>query len=87
MGGIPFVRPASDRSKSIVVEEYHVTDAELAALDQLEGHPRFYRRTLIHSPELPRSGFMYLCYSGDFEIKGGDFLQFRQETEVMAVTR
>lgn len=84
MGAIPFVRPANDSSKSIVVEEYHVSDAELADLDRLEGHPHFYERTLVHSRDLPHSGFIYLCDSGEHEIEGGDFAQFRAEVSRMA---
>lgn len=31
----------------VVGEVYEVDDATLAALDRLEGHPRFYRRTTV----------------------------------------
>ena len=45
LGGFPGV--VAGGSQSIVGEVFEVNEAELAALDRLESHPRFYRRTPI----------------------------------------
>ena len=45
LGGFPGVVPDDDRS--VVGEVYEVTDECLKALDRLEGHPSFYKRTPV----------------------------------------
>jgi gamma-glutamylaminecyclotransferase len=47
-GGVPFVRRAKHSGVRISGEIYSITDATgsvLAAVDRLEGHPDWYRRT------------------------------------------
>jgi gamma-glutamylaminecyclotransferase len=48
---------------SVRGELYEVDDATLAALDQLEGHPRFYRRELVSLRDDDRA-FAYVLASG-----------------------
>lgn len=45
LGGFPGVVPGGDTV--IEGEVYEVDAAILVMLDQFEGHPRFYRRTLL----------------------------------------
>lgn len=43
----PFPGLVSGGAHAVAGEVYEVDEATLAALDRLEGHPRFYRRTRI----------------------------------------
>lgn len=43
----PFPGLVHGGGHAVVGEVYEVDDATLAALDRLEGHPRFYRRTTV----------------------------------------
>jgi gamma-glutamylcyclotransferase (GGCT)/AIG2-like uncharacterized protein YtfP len=44
--GFPFVMPDDTAEYDIQVELYRVSDSELRALDSLEGHPDWYKRSL-----------------------------------------
>lgn len=45
--GYPFAKPSDDVDCWIKGEVYRVTDDDLRRLDSLEGHPRFYERSLV----------------------------------------
>jgi gamma-glutamylcyclotransferase (GGCT)/AIG2-like uncharacterized protein YtfP len=45
---VPYcVRTGPDRGEAVTGELYEVDDVVLAALDELEGHPRVYRREAV----------------------------------------
>lgn len=44
LGGFPAILPRGKRTDIVYGEVYEVDDETLAALDRLEGHPRFYER-------------------------------------------
>lgn len=58
--GIPYVVQDDTSPYDIQVEVYNVTDAELASLDRLEGHPEWYKREI--TPVLTEAGFIVQAY-------------------------
>lgn len=80
LGGFPGV--VGGGSHAIVGELYDVDAATLAALDRLEGHPSFYRRTVIHLDDgerveaylLPRDRVAHCPV-----IQSGSWLEHRKE--------
>lgn len=52
--------PFGDELTDIQGELYLVTDSQLAALDRLEGHPRFYQRQPVNLAHHDEPAWMYL---------------------------
>ena len=84
-GGFPFLTRKDEESVAIG-EIYRVSVEQLAAMDRLEGHPRFYERQII--PVVDSQGKKYrawvyladmetveryLIKPSDWEVKDGDF--------------
>lgn len=67
---------------SVAGEVYEVDAAGLAALDELEGHPAFYRRALVELASGATGVEAYLLPPGDAarypRIAGGDWRAHRQ---------
>lgn len=76
-GFLPMCWP--QESSSILVEQYEVTPSELASIDQLEGHPNFYRRVPVSRviDKVPADGWIYIIHSdryGDLTpVPSGDY--------------
>lgn len=68
-GGFPGCRPTDDKNKTIQVDLFDVTDAQLARIDNLEGynpereHNGFYERMTVETPH--GEAFIYK-YNGDW---------------------
>ena len=77
LGGYPAVVPGG--SDPILGEVYAVDPVTLGALDALEGHPDFYRRTPIATPWGP--AWLYHLTDpepGAVPIPGGDWVRWRE---------
>ncbi len=86
-GGIPYVKRRSERKAVIVGEVYEVDEDTLRRIDQLEGHPDFYRRRLVpvmlNGEEKIQAWLYFLAdvgREGDLFI-GGDFIYRMQPAD------
>ena len=73
-GGFPVVYPVDDQSKGIDIEVYRIDD--VAPLDSLEGHPRWYRR--IEVPTVHGKAWIYLMQDESYKnswnlLESGNF--------------
>ncbi len=78
LGAFPGVVPGCDRVRG---EVYDVDAATLAALDRLEGHPRFYRRRPVELADGTRAAMYVLTRPDHYldrpQIAGGDWRRRR----------
>lgn len=87
LGAFPVVkRDGSDGT--VVAEVYHVTDDELKAMDELEGHPNWYKRTSIGKMDVgdgEQDLYMYLMQSDEYDdkpvVKGGDWNTYQGDED------
>ena len=82
LGGFPGVVAVTDGPEAIEGEVYFVDAATLARLDRLEGHPRFYRRTVIALADGTRATTYLLpnrSVAGCPVIPGGSWLKREKE--------
>lgn len=75
-GGIPYVS-RRDPICPVKGELYIVNDETLAKLDRLEGHPRFYKREVIHI-RIGKGHILAWCYlnersAGHHVVEDGDY--------------
>lgn len=80
LGLYPAVKFSDNLKKKVVVEEYSINDKTLHRLDQIEGHPSFYKRT-----RLVDNAFIYVL-NGDPSkhdpiIENGDWLKYIKENK------
>ena len=67
LGGIPaLVHNKQDRPSTVKGQIFATTDAGLAALDHLEGHPHFYERIKVWSDMLKRRVWVYFLVAPKF---------------------
>lgn len=81
--GFPFVS-VGDPDESVIVELYRVPNSGIMYLDNLEGHPNFYRRTYVDTSSHDAYPiFTYLVspesMEGDEVYEAGDWMQFLAE--------
>lgn len=78
LGGFPGMLDGGQQS--VAGELYDVDADTLAALDRLEGHPRFYRRTAITLADGTRAQTYVLphTYSNRQIIESGSWLEHRK---------
>ena len=79
LGSFPAVMPNGETA--IQGEVYSVNDAQLAALDRLEGHPSFYKRTLItlNDGRLVQTYILERAFgSRNRVVASGDWAEYRR---------
>jgi len=79
LGAFPAIVESTDKNDYVVVEIYEINDAELKAIDRLEGYPRFYNRKEV-STVTGNTGFVYYQTEDKAEaywvhIPGGDWVR------------
>lgn len=83
LGSYPCVFESGNSDDSIVLELYEVTDYELSHLDQLEGHPFWYKRELF--PTSVGDAWVYVMTDESSReeprVSHGDWLKYFIEGE------
>ncbi len=69
LGSYPAV--CGDGHTAVAGAVYNVDKSTLRALDQLEGHPRWYKRELVDLSTTPQRAWMYLMPRHEPEVSGG----------------
>lgn len=89
-GGFPVVfKEGKDYKGGIEIEVYRVSDAELQAIDRLEGHPEWYQRVVIGNlsiTDTPDDLSIYIMgdesYRKNPPVHSGDWIKFVKESKL-----